>query len=96
MPTSSIKTIIRLLGLSIITIVFWIGFEIYHLSSKKTLSDIPQEMLTPINPNLEQEELKKLPERLTPANEDLATIPEQKKVKFEVLPASPSASPKKP
>ena len=93
MRKDSHKIIIQLLAVTMITIIFWIGFEIYYLSAKKDQTDVPQEMLAPIDPVLNQEILTGLPERISPTQEELNQIPEERKDKFESQPASPSSQP---
>ena len=90
--TDHSKTIIQILIISAVTVIAWIGFTIYHTVTKKTLSEIPKEILEPINPTLDQEVLKKIEGRISPTEENFRSIPDERRVKFEVEEeASPAA-----
>lgn len=56
--------IVKLLILSIITIIIWIGFEVYRAFTVKPSPPVPPEILSPINPILDQQALDELQNRL--------------------------------
>lgn len=49
---------------STITIALWIGLEIYRSVSVTPEPEIPQEVLEPLNPNLDEGALSLLPRRI--------------------------------
>src|SRR5258708_1948608 len=50
--------------LTLITIFFWAGFEIYRSFTVKPTPTVPKVVINPINPNLDTTTLNKLQQRL--------------------------------
>lgn len=50
--------------LTVITLVVWIGFEVYRLVNKSSQTNVPESILTPISPNLDQEVLLKIEKKV--------------------------------
>ena len=50
--------------LTLITIVFWVGFEVFRTFTQKPESPVPQSVIDPINPTLDQTALSKLQDRM--------------------------------
>ncbi len=50
--------------LTVITLVVWIGFEVYRLVNKSPQTNVPESILTPISPNLDQEVLSKIEKKI--------------------------------
>lgn len=57
------KTTIYVLILSLITLLAWLGFELYHQSQQTTLPQPVQESLNPIDPSLNTQILDELQEK---------------------------------
>lgn len=49
--------------LSVITIVFWIGFSVFRAFTKEPDPKVPAEILAPLNPTLDLEALNRLERR---------------------------------
>ena len=54
------RTTISILTLSLLTIIFWIGFQIYKITTNKELPTATAEQIEPLNPNLDTDILEKL------------------------------------
>lgn len=50
--------------LTVVTLVVWIGFEVYRLVNKSPQTNVPESILTPISPNLDQEVLSKIEKKV--------------------------------
>lgn len=50
--------------LTLITIVFWVGFEIYRTFTQKPEAPVAENIITPLNPTLDQTVLSKIQERM--------------------------------
>ena len=47
--------------LTTITVIFWVFFSVYEIITSQEKLTIPQELMNPIDPNLDLETLEKLP-----------------------------------
>jgi predicted exporter len=56
-------TLVIIVILTLVTVVFWVGFSIINRLKTKTSLNIPDQVLEPISPNLNQEILDKLETR---------------------------------
>jgi len=70
--------------LTLITIVFWIGFSAYRSLTSEVPMKVPSEIMEPISPLLDTETLNKVGNKLFFLEQELANI---------VIVASPSPSP---
>lgn len=59
LPTAATTSI-----LTIITIFFWIGFEVYRAFTTKPTPPVPTEILTAVDPTLDTVTLNKLQDRI--------------------------------
>lgn len=50
--------------LTLITVVFWVGFEIFRTFTKQPDSPVPPNIINPLNPTLDQTALSKLQQRM--------------------------------
>ncbi len=50
--------------LTLITAVFWAGFEVYRIFTQKPTPPVPQTIINPINPTLDQNTLNSLQGRM--------------------------------
>lgn len=50
--------------LTLITVVFWVGFEVFRTFTKKPDTPVPQAIINPINPVLDQDALSKVQGRV--------------------------------
>ncbi len=50
--------------LTVITILFWVGFEVYRAFSTQTPPSVPQAILVPLDPKLDLLLLNKLPNKI--------------------------------
>lgn len=56
------KNVVTILFLTLITIVFWVGFQIFKVNSESTIPQPTEEQLRPLDPTLDKsvfEDLKK-------------------------------------
>lgn len=58
-----LPSIIILLILTAITAVFWISFSVYRVFTKPKPINIPNEVIAPINPNLDLDTLNEIERR---------------------------------
>ena len=56
--------IVVILVFTLITIILWASLDIYRGITKKPTTVIDEKLLTPLNPNLYQEALKRLQSRI--------------------------------
>lgn len=85
------QNLVGLMIFTLITIMAWIGFDVYRTLNKKSLPTINEEEVKPFNPVLDTNMTEMLKKRFSPSEEELGKIPETNKIKLE---ATPSASPK--
>ena len=64
MKKSKAPSYVTIAILSVITVFFWIIFSILRLLSAPTKISVPDEILTPLNPNLDLDTLNNLENRL--------------------------------
>jgi len=57
------KQIIQILIFTLITVIAWLGFELFHQARKTTLPEIVQEQIEPLDPTLPLEILEDLEKR---------------------------------
>lgn len=85
--------------LTLITIVFWVGFEVFRTFTKKPDTPVPQAILNPINPTLDQAALSTVQGRVYLQEGQIgqtvvqSPTPEPTVAATETPLASPSASP---
>ena len=72
------KNIIYILSLTIITVVIWIGVDVYNIFSKKIVSDLSLEDIKITDPNIDVPTLETLQTRESPNQEQLSQIPDAK------------------
>ncbi len=60
--------------LTVITIAFWIAFNVFRTLTIKTPSSVPLEILSPLNPNLDSPALKGLQERIQLTNTEIDSM----------------------
>jgi hypothetical protein len=58
------KNLFYIAILTVITILTWIGFDVYRAFNKVEIPKNVQEQLTPLNPQVDMETLENLPKRL--------------------------------
>jgi len=83
---------ILLVLISCVVVIFsWIGFDVYQAFNKKPLFQVDEKQLSTLNPDIDFPALDHLKQKLSPTQEDLSKIPDQRVSSF----ASPekSASP---
>lgn len=57
--------------LTLITVITWIGYEVYYAATKTTIPKVTQEQLTPLNPKLKKEIIEDLKSNLWYGEGDL-------------------------
>ena len=90
-PTAVITAV-----LTLITIFFWVGFEVYRSFTVKPVPPVPAEVIKPLDPNLDIKTLNSLQQRMviTASTVPLATSTPIPSPTIIPLPsASPSATP---
>lgn len=73
-----------------VVVVIWIGLEVYFRLTKPTLTEVPLEVLRPLNPAFEEEVLEEIGERRFIKEEELKDI-HGRKIETEEEEATPSA-----
>lgn len=71
--------------LTVVTVVFWIGFGVYRIITAEPEIDVPREILLPLNPNLDVASLNELQSRLYLSEEEIG--------ERVVVSTAPTASP---
>ena len=81
--------------LTVITIIFWIGFEVFRSFTKTPEPEIPAEILAPLSPEIDAGELSKLQNRvfLNEAEIGNPVVQEATSAPTPTPEASPEASP---
>lgn len=57
-------TLVTTAILTLITVIFWVAFEVYRTITAKPAPTVPQEIISPLNPTLDGEILNKLSQRI--------------------------------
>ena len=57
-------TLVTTAVLTMITVIFWIAFEVYRTITTKPAPTVPQEIIAPLNPTLDEGTLNKLQLRI--------------------------------
>lgn len=68
------KNILILSIMTLITVLTWIGFEVYRVATKTTIPKVTQEQLTPLNPKIKKETIEKLKTNISFSEEELNRI----------------------
>jgi hypothetical protein len=85
MKKNKVPGIVTIAILTLITIVFWIFFNVYRVFTIKPPTPVPEEILAPLDPNLDMNVLSKLSER---RYVDENTIPDtQIQIRVETTPS---------
>ena len=66
--------IVTIAVLTVITVVFWIGFETFRLVTKKPEAPVPPEIIAPLNPTLDANVITKLQQRVYLKEEEIGNI----------------------
>ena len=61
--------------LTLITVLTWIGFDVYQALTRYTIPEILDKQIQPLNPKLNQETINQLKERLQISEEELTQLP---------------------
>ena len=64
--------IITIFALTVITLVFWIGFEVYRAFTKTTPPEIKPQILIPLSPALDLETLNRLQNRVLVSDSEIS------------------------
>ena len=65
------KDILILTIITLITVLTWVGFEVWLAATKTTITKVTQEQLAPLNPNVPQEIIESLKNNLTLSEEEM-------------------------
>jgi len=57
--------------LTLITVLTWIGFEVYRTATKTTIPEVTQRQMAPLEPKIKKETINQLRENLWFAEEEL-------------------------
>lgn len=74
---TKLPSLVTISILTVITVAFWIALDVYRALTTKPAPAVSEEVLSPLDPTLDQEELDKLRNRLYFDNVDAITIPLQ-------------------
>jgi hypothetical protein len=58
--------------LTLITVLTWIGFEVYRTATKTTIPEVTQRQMAPLEPKIKKETINQLRENLWFAEEELS------------------------
>ncbi|KKP47641.1 MAG: hypothetical protein UR39_C0003G0043 [Candidatus Woesebacteria bacterium GW2011_GWA1_33_30] len=64
MKNAKLPSLMILLILTTITVVFWISFTIYRVFTKESPVNVSNEIIAPINPNLDMDTLNEIERRV--------------------------------
>ena len=67
-------TTVTIAVLTAITVIFWVGFEVFRLATKKPEVVVPAEIIAPLSPTLDAEALVKLQKRVYLNEEEIGNI----------------------
>lgn len=89
------KEILYILVLTTITVIVWIGLDVYRALTKKVTPKILKKYLQSLDPKIDLQIVERLKTRKSPTEEDFQTIPVERKLDFksEEKEASPAATP---
>lgn len=59
--------------ITLLTILTWIGVEVYRMATKTTIPEVTQQQMLPLNPTLKREVLESLKTGLSFSEEELST-----------------------
>lgn len=60
--------------ISLLTVISWVGFEVYKTSNKTTITKVTKKQMAPINPNIKTTVFEKIEKNLSLSEEELNTI----------------------
>ncbi len=69
-----LPSLVTIAVLTMITVVFWTGLEIYRALASRPVQDVPSQILAPINPNLDSRVLNRLQNRIDIADSEVKTV----------------------
>lgn len=69
-----LPSLVTIAILTMITVVFWTGLEIYRALTTAPTPDVPTQILAPINPNLDSQVLNRLQNRIDIPDSEIKTI----------------------
>ena len=98
MKKQAIKTpnLVIIAVLTVITIAFWITFDVFRTLTIKEKPAVPPEILAPLNPTLDSSSLQGLQERIQMTDAEIETIRSKIPGPISILEApgaTPSATP---
>lgn len=64
MKRSKLPSLVAVLILTLITAVMWVGLSVYRALSLKPAESVPQEILQPLDPNLDSDTLGKIQSKI--------------------------------
>jgi len=65
---------VKVLVVTFVTISFWISFEVYRALTVEPISEVPSEILTPLDPRLDVDTLDKLKNRIYLSEEEIGNL----------------------
>ena len=60
--------------MTLLTVLTWIGFEIYRTATKTTIPRVTQEQMKPLDPKIKKEVIEKLRKNLWFSEEELLIV----------------------
>ena len=63
MPKNKLPNIVTIAILTVITVLCWVFFSAYRVFKKEVTPPVPEDILSPINPNLDKEMLANIKNR---------------------------------
>lgn len=61
--------------MTLITVLIWIGFDVYRALTKTEIPQILQKQIAPLNPQIDRETIEKIKTKETISEEELERIP---------------------
>lgn len=65
------KDILILSIITLITVLTWVGFEVWLAATKTTITKVTKEQLSPLNPNLSRETIESLKNNFSLSEEEM-------------------------
>lgn len=67
-------TLVTTAVLTLITVIFWVAFEVYRTLTTKPAPVVPAEIIAPLNPTLDEATLNKLKLRINLSDDEVGNL----------------------
>lgn len=88
-----LPSLVTIAILTVITVTFWTGLEVYRALTIKPTPNVPANILAPVNPNLDAGALNKLQNRIDVPDSEIKTVIVEPQSQTPVPTIAPTAAP---